>query len=110
MSYVIIVDDDPASLRMAQTMVAQLDWEYVGTSNGAEALAEAQRRKPDLFLSDTNMPGMGGIELLKIVESDENFRGIPVILMSGENREIEARENGAAAFIQKPFRLEDLRA
>jgi CheY-like chemotaxis protein len=78
---ILIVDDD-ALLRMSLGQMLTLAGYNVRSADGGEAaLCEIERETPDLLLSDLNMPGMSGFELLSLVRG--RFPGIPVIAMSG---------------------------
>lgn len=86
------------------------------TGNGEEALAFLRHEepytesetspKPGIILLDLNMPVMGGIEFLKIVKSNENFKIIPVVVMTTskeENDLVESYKLGVAGYILKPM-------
>ncbi|HJX71106.1 MAG TPA: DNA-binding response regulator, partial [Bacteroidales bacterium] len=80
-------------------------------SNGREGLQLAQKRLPDLIVSDIVMPGMDGLELCKIIKSDKNTSHIPVILLTGRSsskKKLEGFELGADDYITKPFSFEIL--
>ena len=84
MSHILIVDDQ-ANVR---TAVVQLllscnrpDLNVDQVSNGADALRKLQAKKYDLLISDTEMPGMNGAELMHAVRADEKLKALPVIMM-----------------------------
>ena len=56
---ILVVDDDPALLRMIETILAQTGYEVISTDNGEDALLKTAERPPDLVILDVNMPGMG---------------------------------------------------
>ena len=75
---------------------------------GGRALLE---HRPDLVLSDVDMPFLNGLELLSLVRADAETASIPVILLSGSSGDetmSEAMKLGAADFLTKPITLEDL--
>lgn len=75
--------------------------------NGLEALAVLDQTHFDLVLSDIEMPEMSGLELLKCIQ--DRGLSLPVILMTGGNsRRSDMLRQGAAAFLSKPFGVEEL--
>ena len=96
------------SLRQAGLELA----EVLEASNGVEALAEAQKGKLDLILSDINMPSMDGIEFVKSLAGVETAKGVPVIMITTEGSEarvVEALSAGAKGYIRKPFTPEQVK-
>lgn len=114
----LIVDDDPAQLRMVQTLLRELRLEHrcQCAADGQQALDLLKRKppfekafRPDLILLDLNMPGMDGCEVLRQIKSDPELRIIPVVMLSSSQamQDIDAcyREH-ANAYIRKPTDLE----
>ena len=66
--------------------------------------------RPDLVLLDVNMPRMNGIEVLKNLKSDDDYKAIPIIVLTGSRNQsdiINSYSYGANSFIQKPVAYED---
>ena len=79
---------------------------WYGVANGMAALEEAQRRRPDLILSDAMMPQLDGFGLLRAVRNDPRLREVPVILLSArasEDAQVEGLNAGADDYLTKPF-------
>ena len=77
------------------------------------ALRMLSREKFDLVISDWRMEPTNGLELLKAIRADENFKDIPFVMVTAEgNTEkiIVAKEAGVSNYIVKPFNLPTLRA
>jgi len=95
---------------MVEQMLADYGYEVRTASDGKEAREILCSWKPDLVLSDVNMPGVNGLQLLRIVK--ESLGQVPMILMSGDN-DVQVREEalakGANAFLLKPFSKKQLR-
>lgn len=105
-----IVDDD-ASIREALSRLLTLKgFDVVAYESAEDFLAQNTMTSSDLILSDVEMPGRDGFQLLRHLQ-DRNIT-TPVILMSGrhnlDNKQVRAL--GAAAFISKPFLSDDLLA
>ena len=84
-----------------------------GAENGEEGYKIYAREKPDLIITDWNMPGMSGMELTMKIRRDKSSpnRTIPIIMMTGfaaPKRIAEARNNGVSEFIVKPFKAGDI--
>lgn len=109
MSKVLIVDDEVLLRTMINDFLTMLDYEVIEAENGEIAYEKVLSEKPDIIVSDINMPRLGGIELLKKVKQLENT--IPVILITGVSVE-KAREGAekynADGFFSKPFKMQTL--
>lgn len=108
---ILIVDDDEMSLHMAEFMLRKKTYQTISANSGEECLAALRKGKPDLILLDIEMPGMNGIETAERLRAAEETEKLPVIFLSGDkNPETEAAawKAGAAGFIRKPFRPQEL--
>jgi CheY-like chemotaxis protein len=108
MKKVLFVDDDGGTLS-AYSMAFSGSFEVATAKDGGEALSVLRGGfMADAVVSDISMPGMGGEDLVRTCA--EEFPGLPVILVSGEDSVGETAErSGAAGWIMKPASLEDLR-
>ncbi len=107
---VLAVDDDMINLKLMKSMLLKTPnvAEVIEAKNGADAL-DVLKSQSDigLILLDIIMPVMGGIEVLKIVRADSNYKNIPVIVLTtDETKKSEALECGANDFVMKPVRSE----
>ncbi|MCL4126808.1 UNVERIFIED_CONTAM: hypothetical protein GTU68_033141 [Idotea baltica] len=81
--------------------------------NGKEALKMVKKHYPDIIISDVMMPKMDGFEMCKLVKTELETSHIPIILLTARTLEedrIEGYENGADAYLSKPFSISVLRA
>ncbi|MBU4460828.1 MAG: response regulator [Verrucomicrobia bacterium] len=79
--------------------------------NGEEALHQACNECPDLVILDVSMPVLDGFEVLRILKADRFHRDTPVLMLTASRCERDVRRavsNGAADFITKPFRPDQL--
>lgn len=114
----ILIVDDQANVRTAvlQLLLScnRTDLTIDQATNGTDALRRLQSRSYDLMISDTDMPGMNGTDLMHAVRADEKLKSLPVILMlavgAGKQDVLNAVALGISGFIIKPFRPEQLRA
>ena len=107
MSKILIVDDEIQNIEVLKALLEDEDYQ-IGFLNKSEFLFKRlEVDKPDLLLLDINMPGKDGITLLKELKAHEEFKHIPVIMITGETNEsvlAYSFNNGAADYINKPFK------
>jgi EAL domain-containing protein (putative c-di-GMP-specific phosphodiesterase class I)/ActR/RegA family two-component response regulator len=106
---ILVVDDDPAVSRVVQRMLTAKGYEVVAVNNGQEAIDAIWKRRFDLVLSDIQMPGMSGVDLLSVVRSYD--LDVPVILMTGDptlETAMEAVSLGALQYLVKPVEADVL--
>ncbi len=108
----ILVVDDSKSVRLfLKKELEKIGHQVLVAENGRIALDVIKKTSPDVILSDVYMPEMNGIELCAVLHGDPLFAGIPFVVMSTENDAGNMRQMmkyGAAAFIIKPFSIEQL--
>jgi CheY-like chemotaxis protein len=96
----LIVDDEPSVLMSMSLVLAEIGYRVRSAADGFSALLEIRQENPDILISDLNMPGMSGFELLSVVR--RRFPAIKVIAMSGAFSGNEVPSGVAAdAFYQK---------
>ncbi len=107
---VLVAEDDEVSRMMIGTMLRKRGIEAKLVKNGAEALAEALRSKPDLMLMDFHMPHMNGIEAMHEIRAQPGFEHLSIVIMSADMQAMEHRALviGASAVITKPIDLAKL--
>ena len=109
----MIVDDNPANLRLLEDMLLQEGHEVRSFPRGRLALAAALRNPPDLILLDINMPEMNGYEVCEQLKSTTEVSDIPVIFLSALNEtqdKVKAFQSGGVDYISKPFQFEEVHA
>lgn len=116
MPYSILIVDD--SLPIRSVLKRTLDAagygksEFLEAENGQAALDMMKHNWVDLVLTDYNMPVMNGLEFIKAAKKEQLLKDIPFVVVSteGSDKRIEEfMENGAAAYITKPFTAEAIR-
>jgi DNA-binding NtrC family response regulator len=99
----LVVDDEPAVLKVTQKLLERRGYRVIACHTAEQALAWLEREAFDVVLSDVQMPGIGGLGLLRAVRERE--AELPVILVTGNpNPETEctAFEQGAFQYLTKP--------
>jgi len=110
---ILVVDDQPANLRVVSTLLSRNGYHVVSALTGPEALEQAVASVPDLVLLDMLMPGMDGFELLHQLRQQPQLQDMPVIfLTAAQDRELLLRafDSGAVDYVTKPFIPEELLA
>lgn len=109
---VLAVDDDMINLKLLKSMLLKNEniKEVIEAKNGADAIGHIKARDDiDLMLLDIIMPIMNGIEVLRVVRSDDNIKQMPIIVLTtDETKKTEALELGANGFLMKPIRSNEL--
>lgn len=109
---VAVVDDDADICTFLKTELGET-YNVLTYPNGKDALTGIVETVPDLIISDVIMPEMDGITLLKRIKTSTKLSHIPVILLTSKSEHqalIKGLEEGAEAYIDKPFNLEELEA
>lgn len=108
---ILVIEDDP-SVRATLVDILELNgFATRSASNGTEGRELARSESPTLIITDVEMPGMTGFELLKEFRADQELRTIPVIVISAKVDRAATRrgmELGADDFITKPFTEEEV--
>ncbi len=105
---ILIADDEEPLRALLEAVLREQGWEVRAVASGEEALEELARRDHDLLLTDVQMAGMDGLELLR--RARERSPGLPVLVMSaygGHAAALAAVRAGAADHLSKPFRPDD---
>jgi DNA-binding NtrC family response regulator len=108
---ILVVDDDPAVVAYLVEALAEAGYRADGVTSAAEALGRVRAARPDLVISDVEMPGMRGVELLPRLLEERPGQLILLITAFGSiEMAVDALRAGAADFVSKPFKIEVLLA
>jgi len=108
---ILVVEDSSSVLKLLVSALGSAGFELHAACDGHEALGILQGASVDLIISDLNMPGMDGAELVSNVRGLSGHRFTPFIVLSGEqdnDKKVHARKLGASAWLNKPFKTEQL--
>ncbi len=108
---ILHVEDHLANRMIVRDLLEFQGYQVIEVSDGEEALAAADRERPDLILMDIQLPRISGLEASRRIKSREELRHIPIIAitsfaLSGDDQ--KAAEAGCDAYIAKPYRPRDL--
>lgn len=112
MALVVLMEDDAATRTLVASVLKKDGHEVLATDNGRSGLALVQQRRPDVVISDVQMPEMNGFDMLAALRLDNAIAATPVILLTSLQERAHMRigmTTGADDYITKPFRPGELR-
>jgi CheY-like chemotaxis protein len=111
MRTLLYVEDNPANLKLVEKLVARrLDLRLLSAIDGIRGVELARTCQPDVILMDINLPGISGIDALKILRVDPSTSHIPVVALSANAipRDIQkGMEAGFFRYLTKPIKVSD---
>ncbi len=111
MKTVLLVDDSTTLLMSIKAILEKAGYAVQTATGGDAALKLLATMKPNLMITDLNMPGMDGITLIKEVKKLPSCRFMPVLVMTTESQQqkrTDARAAGATGWLVKPVKPEEL--
>lgn len=104
---ILVVDDFSTMRRIIKNLLHDLGYAKVSEADdGNTALPMLKGGGFDFLISDWNMPGMSGLELLKQVRADDKLKKMPVLMLTAEAKReqiVEAAQAGVSGYVIKPF-------
>ena len=111
MKKALLVDDSTTLLMSIEGVLKKAGWEVRTATGGREALAALASYKPDLIITDLNMPGMDGITLIREIRKLPQTRFVPILMLTTESLQAkrqEAKAAGATGWLVKPVQANAL--
>jgi two-component system cell cycle response regulator len=108
----LLVDDDPSTIRIMGQMLAAYPDQRFATS-GEAAIVLAKDSPPDLILLDADMPGMTGFDVCEVLKADARLAHVPIIFVTSHDApalEVDALRLGASDYVTKPLIAAQLKA
>ncbi|WP_342381102.1 response regulator [Myxococcus stipitatus] len=110
---VLIVEDTKTITNLLQVYLMGWGLEFFDAPNGVVGLSKARELKPDLIISDVQMPEMDGFSLCAAVRADAQLHATPFMMLTSLKDEASRQKGnlvGASAFLNKPVSVDDLRS
>jgi DNA-binding response OmpR family regulator len=107
----LLVDGDARSLRVLEVSLKKAGFLVTTATNGRDALEKVRVARPDLILSDTEMPEMDGFELCRSLKADSELAAIPMVFLTGQNaieHKIRGLELGVDEYLTKPIYIKEI--
>lgn len=104
---ILVVDDFSTMRRIVRNLLRDLGFTNIEEADdGTTALPMLRNGRFDFLVTDWNMPGMSGMELLKEVRADENLKSLPILMVTAEAKRdqiVAAAQAGVNGYVVKPF-------
>ncbi|MEX2552254.1 MAG: chemotaxis response regulator CheY, partial [Actinomycetota bacterium] len=104
---ILVVDDFPTMRRIVRSLLKELGFTNVEEAeDGQDALNRLKAGSFDFVVTDWNMPNLDGLEMLKQLRADEEYKNLPVLMVTAEAKKeniIAAAQAGASGYVVKPF-------
>jgi len=101
---ILLAEDDKFLVRVMSDKLKRKDFDVILASDGVEAVNKIKSDKPDLVLLDLVMPNKSGFEVLEEIKTDEEFKDLPIIILSNLGQESDlsrAKQLGALDYLIK---------
>ena len=108
MKHILVVDDEPRIAEIARDYLERAGFRVTTAGNGADALAIARARRPDLIVLDLGLPHMDGLDVTRTLRKQSN---VPIIMLTArvdESDKLIGLELGADDYLTKPFSPKEL--
>ena len=108
---ILVVDDESDMVDIVKLNLELQGYHVLSAMDGQEGLRMVKEQQPDLILLDVMMPQMNGYQVCRLLKFDDQYKHIPIILLTARARtedRKEAQAVGADSFITKPFSMSDL--
>lgn len=102
---ILIIEDDPTSLRLIEYALKQHGYQVLTTLNGLEGIITAQKEEPDLIVLDIMLPGIDGFEVCRRLHSGSQTADIPILIISAKTQKEDINAGfkaGANDYLLKP--------
>ena len=103
---ILVVEDEQDIADLIAFNLAHEGFKVVQADSGEDGLNKAKANNPDLILLDLMLPGMNGLDVCRVLKSDDEMRFIPIIMLTARNEDVDiitGLEVGADDYITKPF-------
>jgi len=110
---ILLVDDEQDLVWALRHSLSDEGYKVLAAGNGAEALALAQRKSPDLVILDIVMPGLDGLEVCRRLRRDPALAAVPILFLTVRNDiedQVIGLDGGADDYLVKPFDVRELKA
>jgi DNA-binding response OmpR family regulator len=110
---ILVADDDVDIRELVEFKLSTLGHEIVAVADGGAAVEACRAQRPDLAVLDVMMPGVSGLEAIRVIRADPALADLPVILLTARAQDSDVEtgfDSGADDYITKPFSPRELAA
>jgi len=111
MARILVADDDVDIRELVVLKLTSLGHIVVAVADGAAAVRSCQEQRPDLAVLDVMMPGMSGLDAVRLIRAEVHLTNLPVILLTARAQETDVEtgfDSGADDYVTKPFSPREL--
>ena len=111
MARILVADDDVDIRELVEFKLTSLGHDVVAVGDGAAAVDACREQRPDLAVLDVMMPGMSGLDAVRLIRAQPHLATLPVILLTARAQESDVEtgfDSGADDYITKPFSPREL--
>lgn len=110
---IYITEDDDSIRELVTVALSAYSYEVESFVSAEDCLAATEKQVPDIFLFDIMLPGMDGVQAVKILRENDQTKNTPILMLTAKSAEIDkvfGLENGADDYLTKPFGIMELAA
>jgi two-component system, cell cycle response regulator DivK len=110
MNLILIIEDNDKNLKLVRDVLQVKGYATIEAGTAEDGIELARERKPDLILMDIQLPGMSGIEALKVLRADATTAAIPAIAVTASVMQQDRRlitEAGFDGYVGKPINIKE---
>ena len=110
MSLILIIEDNEKNLKLVRDVLRVKGYATIEATNAEDGIALANEHKPDLILMDIQLPGMNGIDALRVLRADSATAGIPAIAVTASVMQQDRNlitDAGFDGYVGKPINLKE---
>jgi CheY-like chemotaxis protein len=110
---ILIVEDNALNMELALALLEQADFTALEATSAEVGIETAKAQSPELILMDVSLPGMSGLEAVRLLKADPQTSSIPVVVMTSHalsGDEKKATDAGSDGYVTKPINLKEFRA
>ena len=111
MARIVVADDDVDIRELVEFKLSTMGHDIVAVGDGGAAMDACRAQKPDLAVLDVMMPGVSGLDAIRMIRADPELLDLPVILLTARAQESDVEtgfDSGADDYITKPFSPREL--
>jgi len=103
---ILVIDDDAATMMIISSILKSAGYSVVPAYGGDDAIRKAKAQQPALVLTDLEMPGINGVEIIDALQNDPETQHIPIVAVTSHTWDViaqSAAQVGCAGYLTKPF-------
>ncbi len=108
MKKVLLAEDDITMVSLLKTLLKMEGFEVIALQPDADVPEAVRQQNPDVLLLDVHLSHQSGLEILDVIRSSDDIKGVSIVMSSGANVKEECMNHGADGFILKPYMPDDL--